>query len=110
METLKLITAGQYMAVGGALGISLFSGFAIGYAVKKIIMILIFGFGVFMLGLLALNYYGIIENINWSVFSGLFDITLNKATNNFNKFMEFVVNQFPKIGLAVLGFYLGFRK
>ena len=77
-----------------------FSGFAIGYAVKKLMNVLIMFIGLYIFSLLWLQSKGIID-INWGLFFVFFKSLLQSAD-------IFVKTAASSLAFAI-GFFLGFK-
>lgn len=98
-----IITALIFQAGGG-----LILGFAAGYALKKMVKILLLALGVFTLGLVVLAYYGIIA-VNWDKLALLVERAVSGAQVTAYSIQSFLVASLPFAGAFTAGFILGFK-
>ncbi|HKG87684.1 MAG TPA: FUN14 domain-containing protein [Nitrososphaeraceae archaeon] len=91
-----------------------FGGILLGYALKKVIRIAAVVVGLFIAGLVYLQYQQI-ASINWSKLEGVVTTTLANATiliDNNSNFSELAITNFgiPLTGSISAGFTIGFMK
>lgn len=98
-----VITALIFQAGGG-----LILGFAAGYALKKMVKILLLALGVFTLGLVVLAYYGIVS-VNWDKLALLVERAISGAQATTYSVQSFILASVPFAGAFTAGFILGFK-
>jgi uncharacterized membrane protein (Fun14 family) len=92
------------------LGFSFFIGFAIGYAARSFLKILILVIGVVALGLFALHYFGVIEGVNWGGVEDAYDDSMPWIKEQTQSFVAFIQGYLPSAASAGAGLFLGFRR
>jgi uncharacterized membrane protein (Fun14 family) len=98
-----VLTALLFQAGGG-----LILGFSAGYALKKLVKVVLLVLGVFTVGLLVLAYYGIIA-VNWDKLALLVERALAGAQATTYSIQSFVIASIPFAGAFTAGFILGFK-
>lgn len=96
---LPFLTEGSFFAL---------IGFALGYASRKILKILLFFVAVFFVGLQALQYADILS-VDWSKMIGLFNKWILNIKEN-ESFTQIITNRIPSGGGLIAGYWLGFRR
>jgi len=84
-------------------------GFLIGYGLKKFLKIVAAILGLFLLGLLALNYTGIIT-INYATLEELVIKAVSLVKKEAGKFVNWLTISVPFSGGLIAGLVLGFKK
>jgi len=88
-------------------GIGGFSGFLIGYAIKKFLKLLLVLLGLFLLILVALEYKGIVKIDYAKLSEGMFQ-TANKLIQLFPELLQ-ALSLISYSSSFLLGFLLGFK-
>jgi len=88
-------------------GIGGFSGFLIGYAIKKFLKLLLILLGLFLLILVALEYKGIVK-IDYAKLSEAMFQTANKLVQLFPELLQ-ALSLISYSSSFLLGFLLGFK-
>jgi uncharacterized membrane protein (Fun14 family) len=101
-------------SIGTSLGIGGIAGFLIGYAIKKVIKIMMVITGLFLAALLYLSYQGILT-VNWDKLEASATAATTMATSSIpglsNQIMPIVQNfGIPLTGSFAGAFVLGFMK
>ena len=95
------------------IGIQLSGGFIIGflagYAAKKIAKIVAVILGTFILALMFLNFYGIVE-VRWEKLAGLGEAALSWIESQGTSAAKFVVMNAPMLSTFLMGFIMGLKK
>lgn len=104
----------NFGSITAAVSGGFFGGILLGYALKKVIRIAAVVVGLFMAGLVYLQYQQI-ASINWSKFKGVDTTTVANAMimiDNNSNFSEFSTTNFgiPLTGSISIGFTIGFMK
>jgi len=95
-------TLAAQLGFGGLLG------FVIGYALKKILKLLLVFIGLFFAFLLYLSYMGFIQ-INYEKFTSAFENFFKDILTGGLTLPSFLTANIPFIGSFVVGFGLGFK-
>ena len=98
-----VLTALLFQAGGGVI-----LGFATGYALKKLVKVVLLVLGVFTVGLLILAYYGIIA-VNWDKLALLVERAISGAQATAYSMQSFIIASIPFAGAFTAGFILGFK-
>ncbi|GAB4384084.1 MAG: hypothetical protein Kow0022_05570 [Phycisphaerales bacterium] len=91
------------------LGFGFFAGFAVGYAMRTFVRITLVASGLAVLGLMGLQYAGIIS-VDWAKISGGFDGFGTWITAQIRDFSAFVTGYLPTFGAGLAGAFVGFRR
>ena len=83
-------------------------GFAVGYALKKLVKLALVLLGLLTIVLLALEYYGIIQ-VNYDKFVALVEQAMNMTRSAASSIASHAVASLPFAGSFLLGFALGFK-
>ena len=89
------------------LGFGAIMGFAVGYAAKKIVKLLLIFLGLFFVALLYLSFQGFIT-INFQKFQQAFEAFAGRVTDS--PIPAFITAGIPFYGSFALGLALGFKK
>ncbi len=90
------------------LGFGTIEGFAVGYAAKKIVKLLLIFLGLFFVALQYLSFQGFIT-INYQKFQQAFEALAGRAMDA-PPIPAFITAGIPFYGSFALGFALGFKK
>jgi uncharacterized membrane protein (Fun14 family) len=90
-------------------GFSFFVGFALGYATRTFLKVLLIAVGTFAVGLFLLSYGGFVT-VEWNAIDGAFEQFTEGVKVQAGAFRTFIAGSLPNAGLAGLGMYSGFRK
>ncbi len=83
-------------------------GFALGYASKKIVKLMLIFLAIFFVGIQALSYGGVLS-VDWQKFVDLLnDLILNLKENE--TLTEVLKDRVPTAGAMMAGYWLGFRR
>lgn len=91
------------------LGFGFFAGFAVGYAVRTFVRLTLVAAGLAVLGLMGLQYAGIIS-VDWAKISGGFEDFGTWVTAQIRGFSAFVTGYLPTFGAGLAGAFVGFRR
>jgi uncharacterized membrane protein (Fun14 family) len=91
------------------LGFGGVAGLAVGYAVKKLLKLVVLLIGVFFLGLAYLKYIGLIE-IHFDKLSEAFNQLAEKILGGGLVLPNILSTNLPAVGGFAAGFVLGFKK
>jgi uncharacterized membrane protein (Fun14 family) len=83
-------------------------GFAIGYAVKKILKIIVIFIGIYFISLLYLSHVGFIK-INYDRIISAFETFASKLLHGGVTIPSFMTANIPFIGSFIVGFGLGLK-
>ncbi len=83
-------------------------GFAVGYALKKLLKLVLLILGLVTLTLLALEYYGIIS-VNYNRFVELVDKAINATRSAASGILPHAIASFSFAGPFALGLAIGFK-
>ncbi len=83
-------------------------GFAAGYAVKKLLKLIMIVVGVFVLGLLALEYKGWIK-VNYDALAQSIENAITGGTSTAVSLKSRILANVPFASAFILGFTLGFK-
>jgi len=103
-----LAVADPLLGLAIQLGAGGLLGFFAGYALKKLAKIVAVLLGVFVLCLMALNYYGVIE-VKWTELAGLGEEVLRWLESRYTSVAGFVIENLPFAGSFIAGFALGLK-
>ena len=90
------------LSTGGLLG------FLAGFALKKLAKVLAVILGLFVLGLMVLNYYGVVR-VDWSGLIGLGEEALKWIEIRYSSIAAFVLENLPFAGSFLVGFAIGLK-
>ncbi len=96
-------------AILATIGISGLIGFAVGYALKKILKLAIIVIGLFIGVLFALDYLGIVE-VHYDKLLYYANLVVHKFLGFSNAVYSHVVASIPMAAGFIAGFILGFKK
>lgn len=91
------------------MGFSLFIGYAIGMAIKKIMFFGIFVIGVFFLGVTLLAYNGFLS-VQWESLQGGYDTIASGLAATGNAYLGWLVAQLPIASSGTIGLLMGFKR
>jgi uncharacterized membrane protein (Fun14 family) len=91
------------------LGFGFVVGFAIAFALRAFLRLAILILGVILIGLFALQYFGIVS-VDWNAMSGGYDTVMEWLRVQFASMKSFVQGALPSAGSAAAGFFFGFRR
>jgi uncharacterized membrane protein (Fun14 family) len=91
------------------LGFGGVTGAAVGYAVKKLLKLVVIFIGIFFLGLIYLEYTGFIE-IHYAKFTEAFNQMIERIMGGGLTLPNIVSTNLPAVGGFAAGFLLGFKK
>ena len=91
------------------LGFSFFVGFAVGYAARAFLKLVLIFVGLFAVGLFLLSYSGFVI-IDWDAMDQTFSRFGEAVKGQFGAFRSFITGSLPSAGLAGLGLFAGFKK
>lgn len=106
------LTAALVEAVAPGLGQATLGGvvgYALGFALKKIIKILLIFTGVFIALTTVLASQNIIS-VNWPLVENYFNEILQNSNISFENLIQWLGAYIPVTGGLVAGFFIGFRK
>ncbi len=83
-------------------------GFAVGYALKKLLKLVLLLLGLLTLALLALEYYGVIS-INYHRFVELINQAINATRTTVSGILPHAIASFSFAGPFALGLAIGFK-
>lgn len=83
-------------------------GFAVGYALKKLLKLVLLFLGLITLLLLALEYYGIIQ-VNYGKFVQLVQTALNATRSATSGIVSHALASLPFAGSFAVGLAVGFK-
>lgn len=91
------------------LGFGFFVGFAIGYALRSFLKLVLVFVGIQLIALFGLSYVEWVT-VNWAAMNAFFDGFVERVQQEAGAFQTFVTGSLPTAGLASLGLYTGFRR
>lgn len=91
-------------------GLSFFLAFCIAVALRAVAKIAAIGVGVMLLLLLALQYAGMVEPVDWSKFQGAFETGLAWLQVGAQKIQSWTAHALPSGTMGGLGIAAGFKK
>lgn len=91
------------------LGFGFFAGFAVAYALRTFVRMTLVAAGIAILGLMGLQYAGIIT-VDWAKISGGFDDFGTWITAQTRGFAGFITGYLPTFGAGLAGAFVGFRR
>lgn len=85
------------------------AGLAVGYAIKKLLKLVVMLIGIFLLGLAYLKYVGLIE-IHFDKLTEAFNQLAGKVSSGGIALSNLLSANLPAAGGFIAGFILGFKK
>ena len=90
------------------MGFSFFVAFAVGYAARKFLKVLLLVCG-FVFALLFLGQYSEVLVVNWTKMDAWWNGFQANAGQQFQSMKAFITGSLPAAGLAALGLFAGFK-
>ena len=91
------------------LGFSFFVGFAVGYAFRSFLKLVLVVIGMLLIALFSLSYIEWVT-VNWDAMGQSFDVFMASVQQEAGAFRSFITGSLPTAGLASLGLFAGFRR
>lgn len=110
MEMTTPDTGVNLFSVFAIMGFSGFVGYAIGMALKKIMMVAVFILGIFFMGVSLLQYNGIIGGVDWGAMQAVYNSGASGLQAGGKAYLEWLVAQLPMAASATIGLLVGFRR
>ena len=98
-----VLTAVLFQMGGGAV-----LGFATGYATKKVLKLALLVLGLFTMGLLYLQYKGIVD-VNYDALASMVENTINATTATASGIKTHVIANMPFAASFIAAFWIGFK-
>lgn len=90
-------------------GFSFFIGFAVGYAFRAFLKLVMIFAGILAICLFLLSYYGFVK-VEWGAMDAAFNQFGGAIKGQMGAFKTFITGSLPNAGLAGLGLFTGFKK
>jgi uncharacterized membrane protein (Fun14 family) len=97
-------------AVFSTIGFSTFVGYAIGMALKKVMLIAVFILGIFFMGVSLLQYHGLVGGVDWNALQALYVGGAHALQSGGRAYLEWLVAQLPIAASATIGLLVGFKR
>ncbi|MCS7368365.1 MAG: hypothetical protein NDF57_01455 [archaeon GBS-70-058] len=91
------------------LGVGAITGFIVGYALKKIMKVLIIIMGIFLLALAYLQWNGIIK-VDYATLIGKIENATKSLLGESTPLISQITANIPFAGSFLAGFYIGYKK
>ena len=85
-------------------GFGFITGWCVGFAVRKLTLMLAFAVGILVIILQVLVFYGLVH-VNWQGFAAIYHSSLPKV----HGLWPMITANIPYVGFFSVGFYAGFR-
>jgi uncharacterized membrane protein (Fun14 family) len=92
------------------MGFSGFVGYAIGMALKKVMMVAVFILGIFFMGVSLLQYNGVIGGVDWGVMQAIYNSGASGLQAGGKAYLSWLVAQLPTASAATVGLLVGFKR
>ena len=108
-DVTQVATGNSLFSLFSIMSFSLFIGYAIGMAIKKLMYFAIFIIGVFFMGISLLSYNGLL-NIQWAALNGWYDLLSSGLATTGNAYLAWLATQLPVASTTTIGFVVGFKR